>query len=593
MDTVVDRFRASVRRHPDRIALKDEHGDSLTYAEVLERAEQLALQLASADVGLEDRCALYLDRTVRVPIAMLAVLFAGAAYIPIDLGTPAPRIRAMLADASVRVVLSCDALEGALPEGPWRVLSCDVLERSAVPDGRLPQLSAGMAAYVMYTSGSEGRPKGVVIQHHSVVAFVDGVRELYQVDSDEVYLLYSSVAFDVATFDVYTALFTGARLVVASQATRRSVPRFQRLLRAEGVTFYMGTPGVLELLDPEALPALRTMAVGGQAIRADVANRWSSGRRFYNSYGPTETTVAVVAFHCAHRLQEGPPIGTPMPSHEAFILGPDLRPVADGESGELCIGGPGLCRGYLGLPRKTAASLIPHPLSSEPGRRLYRTGDRARRLPDGQIRFLGRLDRQVKVRGVRVEPAEIETVLNGLDGVRQSAVEFRSETGRLVAYVVFGEGTPTTPALLRRRLAQVLPDAMVPSRILPVDQIALASTGKVDWSALRDQTSVVPSVGVARPATPTESTLEAILCPVLDLPAIGRDQDLFELGMDSLGMIRLHAGIERQLGVELPLPALFEFSTISGLAEEVDRLRRMSEVVDRGGEVPEDGAREQ
>jgi amino acid adenylation domain-containing protein len=486
----------------------------------------------------------------------------------------------MLTDASVTIVLTEAGVSQLVPMGPWQVLDVDATERSSPdePGGAgVLAISPGQLAYVMFTSGSTGRPKGVLIEHRCVTAFVDGVRALYPVDARDRYVQFSSLAFDVSTFDIFCALLTGASVHVASMATRRSLDRIRLLLRGRAITLYMGTPGILKLLDPGDFPDLRLLAVGGEPIDRDLADRWAPGRQFLNSYGPTETTVGVVTHRFDGSDPGSPPIGRAMPNHRAYVLDERMRPAPVGVVGELFIGGPGTGRGYLDRPALTAAAFVPDPLGSEPGSRLYRTGDLVRWRADGQLIFLGRADGQVKIRGMRVEMGEITDALLAQPQVAQAAVRAVPDDLSgvlLVAYVVPAAHAAFDEPGLRDALAARLPSYMVPSEFVPLATMPLADTGKIDEAALivaRESAQAQP--GAAAPATTSTQRLliSDVLAPLLDTEAIAIDRNLFELGANSLHVLQILARVQDTFGVEVPFADFFEEPTAEGLAAAIDR----------------------
>jgi len=579
-ETIVARFDRQASATPEALAVTDESGTELSYSELRRRVDALAHRLREAGVRREQRCAVMVDRSANMAVAILAILAAGGAYVPVDLTTPDARVADMLTDAAVTIVLTEAGVSQLVPTGPWQVLHVDVTARNSSdgPDGA-PALaiSPSQLAYVMFTSGSTGRPKGVLIEHRCVTAFVDGVRALYPVDARDRYVQFSSLAFDVSTFDIFCALLTGASVHVASMATRRSLERIRLLLRDRAITLYMGTAGILKLLDPAEFPDLRLLAVGGEPVDRDVADRWAAGRQFLNSYGPTETTVAVVAYRFDGSDPGSPPIGRAMPNHRAYALDTRMRPVPIGVVGELFIGGPGTGRGYLDRPALTAAAFVPDPLGTEPGSRLYRTGDLVRWRPDGQLVFLGRVDGQVQIRGMRVEMGEITDVLLAQPQVAQAAV--RAVPGnvsgvQLVAYVIPAAPGTFDETGLRDALAARLPSYMVPSEFVPLATMPLADTGKIDEAALvvaREFARAQP--GVAAPATTATQRLliSDVLAPLLDTDAIAIDRNLFELGANSLHVLQILARVQDTFGVGVPFADFFEEPTAEGLAAAIDR----------------------
>lgn len=584
---IVAGFTRQAAATPDRLAVADEHGTTLTYAQLRTAANALARRLLQAGVRAEQRCAVMVDRTALMPVAILATLKAGAAYVPLDLTTPGGRVSDMLLDASAAVVITERKLDHLRPPGPWQVLYAD---EAAFPGGGPPEdpdveISPRQLAYVMYTSGSTGRPKGVLIEHGCVTAFVEGCRRSYRLGEDDTYLQFSSLAFDVSTFDIFCALLTGASVHVASMETRRSLPRVRRMLRDRGITVYMGTPGILKLLDPGDFPRLRLLAVGGEPYPGEFVSRWRAGRQFFNSYGPTETTVGVVIHECTGPIDGPPPIGRAMPRHRAYVLDPRMWPVPVGVPGELCIGGPGVGRGYLGRPGQTAERFVPDPWSGEPGARLYRTGDLAQWRPDGQIVFLGRSDSQVKIRGMRVELGEVTEVISAQPQIAQAVVRAVADPvsgARIVAYLVPAPGAAWDELALRTQIGQRLPDYMMPSELIPLAAVPLGDTGKVDESALTSARAAAgapaaappPASGPSPAMTATERQLvTGILRPLLGADALDPGQNLFEFGATSLHVVQMLDLVYETFAVEVTANDFFDDPTVRGLARCIDQER--------------------
>ncbi|HEX6699488.1 MAG TPA: amino acid adenylation domain-containing protein [Gaiellaceae bacterium] len=577
--TIVDRFDAVAARVPDRVAVVDELGGELTYDALRREANRFAQHLFALGVRPEDRCAVFVERSAGTVVTLLGVLKAGCAYVPVDPDVPDARLEAMLADCAAAVVVTDSSLAARVPAGPWRVvvLDRDRGEIDARPDAApVAAVAPASLAYVMYTSGSTGGPKGVLVEHRSVCAFVRGAQELYELTEDDRFAQVSSLAFDVSTFDVFASLLTGASVCVATAETRRSLDRLRSLLRDREISVYMGTPGVLELLEPGDFPALRLLAVGGEAFSGAFATRWAHGRRFLNSYGPTETTVGVVVKECTGTWEASPPIGRATPNHRAYVLDEHLRPVPIGVTGELYVGGPGVARGYLGRSGLTASAFVPDPFSGAPGARMYRTGDLARWLPTGDLVFLGRRDRQVKVGGVRIELAEIEDALRKHPQVQQALVVPTEGSGgltKLVAAIVAAGQAPSVSSL-RAAVASWLPPNMIPSEFVVLEQLPLTDSGKVDVAAIlaaRDANAGQAARAVVSARTETERRVaDEILKPVLELEEIGVDENFFELGGHSLQVLSVLARVRSIFGVEIRVAQFFQVPTLAGIAAAID-----------------------
>ena len=580
---------------PDAVAVVDGER-SLTYRELDERTGALARRLAGLLDGPDRTVGVLADRSVEAVVAFLGVLRAGAAFVPLDPGFPPDHLRYLAADTAVRAVLAPPAhldLAAELTDAPVLALDDGVRDGDA-PDGPPPDAAAPVTAgprtlaYVMYTSGSSGRPKGVAVEHRSVLAYVRGAHD--QVPGpDDVVLQAAQLGFDLSTYEIWGALCNGARLVVHPpgrldpQAVARTVAR-------HGVTVGIFATGALhEMIDaaPEALGAYRLVLAGGDVLSPGHARRLRAahpGTRLVNAYGPTEATGTAMVFEVGD-LPPGRsvPIGRPMANNTVHLLDGDLRPVAPGDVGEVCIGGDGVARGYLGLADLTAERFVPDPFGGDPDGRLYRSGDLARLLPDGELEYLGRLDDQVKIRGYRVEPAEVAAVLGGHPAVGAVEVVVREDLPghkRLVAYVT--AGWDVDPQRLRRYLRRRVPHYLVPSAFVVLDALPLTRNGKVDRSALpapgRSGDGRPPSVG-------TEQDVARLWGRVLAVDDVLAGDDFLESGGDSLLALQLLAAVRDELGVELPLDAVFDHPTVADLARRIDGARR-SPAVDGDRRLP-------
>jgi amino acid adenylation domain-containing protein len=578
-------FEAQVERGPDAGALVW-RGERLTYGELNERANRLARHLRRLGVGPDVRVGLCAERSVDLIVGLLGVLKAGGAYVPLDPVLPAGRLRFMVEDSRAALVVSHAATEGRLPPAVRQVrLDGDrrEIDRESgdnPPSSRLP----GCAAYVIYTSGSTGAPKGVVVPHAAVTTFIRTLCRDYGLGPEDRFLQFASLGFDVSVWEIHGALASGATLVLRDDAALEQPEDFLRSCAERGITV-MDLPTALwheiAMLPEPRLPAsLRLFFIGSERALPERAERWRErmgGRvRLINAYGPTETTVTATAADLAvARLLPGREVsvGRPVAGTEVYIVSRDLRPTAPGIPGELVLGGPRLARGYLDRPGLTAERFVPHPYASEPGERLYRTGDRARFQADGEIEFLGRIDHQVKVRGFRIELGEIETVLAAHAAVAQAVVVAREDVPgdvRLAAYVVPEAASAAgLPAYLREKL----PDYMVPAWFTFLPALPLTAGGKVDRRALPAPERTGGEPGAA-PRTPTEELLAAIFGEVLELAAVGVNDSFFALGGHSLLATRLVSRVRGAFGVELPLRALFDGPTVAGLAAAVDAALR-------------------
>jgi amino acid adenylation domain-containing protein len=563
--TVIDLFQDHVLRTPDAMALTFS-GETMTYAELNDRSNQLAHFLRRLDVGPEVRVGACFERGPEMVVAFLAILKAGGTYVPLDTDFPIERLAYMIEDAACTVVLSEKKMRVKLPL-QLHVVTIDD-DQAKITSESTQSLSSiagpANAAYVIYTSGSTGRPKGVVIEHRNVINMVQAQRDVFAVRESDTVLQFFSFSFDVSVFATLMALCAGARLVLGTREELLPGPGLLELLETEEVTVGVLPPVVLDHLPEARLAKLRQIIVGGEPWSEDLLHIWGKGRRFFNSYGPTETTVQATVGEC--RAGEGrPSIGQPIVNARIYLLDETGNPVPVGVAGELYIGGRGVGRGYLDYAL-TAEKYVPDPFSAEGGARLYRTEDWAHWLPDGRLNLLGRKDEQVKIRGHRVELGEIESVLGQHPAVLQSAVMIRSADRRqmhLVAYVVQRAGQTAGTAELRGHLKDKLPDYMMPAQFVMLPELPLNSSGKVDRHALP---AVEPGTSDGRrPRTPEEEVLCQIFAEVLGLERVGIDDSFFDLGGHSLMATRLASRIRSILGLELPLRTLFESPTVAGL----------------------------
>ncbi|HEX6045329.1 MAG TPA: amino acid adenylation domain-containing protein [Pyrinomonadaceae bacterium] len=564
-------FEQQAERVPHAIALvfEDRH---MTYEELNRRSNQLAHCLLAAGVGPESFVGLLLERSPETIVALLGILKSGAAYVPLDPAFPPARLSYMLDDAKVEILVTEQRLVESLPLSPAvRVVGMGDEEISKQPDHN-PRfhVSGDNAIYAIYTSGSTGAPKGVVAVHRAVCNVVAAFAESFGVRPESCVLQFASLGFDASVEEIFTALTVGARLCLVSRETMLSGRRLVEYCEERKVTVATLPPSMLAVLSPEEWPALERVISAGERCPAEVAARWSRGRRFINGYGPTEATIGCVFYESNGAHAGEPPIGRPISNIQIYLLDQRLNPVPLGAAGEMYIGGLGVARGYLGRADLTAERFIPDPFSTEPGARLYRTGDLTRYLPDGNIRFLGRRDEQFKIRGLRIEPGEIEATLKQHAAIVDAAV-VTDDDRRLVAYVVAQPGVVVTREELRAFARERLPDYMTP-RFVPVDTLPLTPTGKVDRNALRARTRMQPEQDDERvgPRDLLESQLARIWEELLHVKP-GVHDDFFELGGHSLLLVSLLARVEQVTGKKLEVASVFRAPTIELLASLLRR----------------------
>ncbi|MFC5743626.1 non-ribosomal peptide synthetase [Dyella tabacisoli] len=579
---------AQATHRPDAVALHDAEG-ALSYAALDQQAQQLAHYLRRLGVGPEVVVGLCLRRTRHALIGMLGILKAGGAYLPLDEHQPAERLAYLLEDAAVPVVVTETALEEVLPSH-WGHVVCvdDPQERqriAAQPADALAAVAAEQLAYVIYTSGSSGQPKGVMVRHGGLTNYARYAAKRFDAGEGSGAPVNSSLSFDLALTSVYPLLISGGTVYLLSGDD--DVQELATLLLASrDLTLLKLTPSHLEAVH-KFIPVgqlggrVRKLILGGERLKAGTLARWreeAPETALYNHYGPTETTVGCVVEALAEldaSLGEAMPIGRPVANTRVYVLDEDGQPVPVGVVGELYIAGAGLARGYLRRAGLTAQRFVADPYGPA-GERMYATGDRVRYRVDGRLDFLGRTDQQVKVRGYRVELGEIEARLSEHAAVAEAAVvrEETAELERLVAYVVNAPGRTASAAELREHLKRGVPEYMLPSVFVTLEQLPLTANGKVDRRRLPTVQGHAAGEGYVSAQTPMEQALAAIWGEVLKLEQVGIEEDFFELGGHSLLATRVVAQVRDVLSVELPLRELFEYPRIRELAERIEALRR-------------------
>ena len=572
-------FEQQVARTPDAVALV--FGEAaLTYRELNRRANQLAHCLRGLGVGPDALVGLLLERGPDMIIGILGIHKAGGAYVPLDPGYPAERLRFLLADSKPPLLLTHAHLRDTLPAHTARVLCLDTdfPQLASQPEENPPPLAlASHLAYVIYTSGSTGAPKGVLIEHGCVSNLLRTRSELFACGPGSRVLQFFSFSFDASVLELAFTLTSGATLVQAPRAALLPGADLSRLLREQAITILHLTPSVLAALPVDELPALQTIAVGGEVCTSQLVARWAAGRRFCNGYGPTECTVLSTFSRCeALDAEQEPSIGRPIPGAEIHILDSALQPVPVGVPGELYIGGPGLARGYLNRPELTAERFIVNPLPEARSPRLYRTGDRARFRPDGCIEFLGRTDRQVKLRGFRIELGEIESLLLRHPEVAEAAVVLRTEPPgdpRLAAYVVPRQAEALELAAelavrLTSYLKEQLPEPMVPPSFSVLARLPTSAVGKLERSALPSPalTAAATRPLYEAPAFEIERVIIAAWQEVLCCEGIGVRDNFFDLGGHSLRLAEVQSQLQAALLREVPMMDLFRYPTVRELA---------------------------
>jgi amino acid adenylation domain-containing protein len=574
-------FEAQAARIPDRPAISFD-GETWSYDALNRRSNQLAAFLRNLGVGTGVLVGIAMERSLDMVAAVLATMKAGGAYVPLDISYPRERLSFMLGDSQARVLLTHRRLVDRLPASAAEVVCLDEAwpEVGALPDANV----AGGAtprdlAYVIYTSGSTGQPKGVMIEHRSMINATWEQARVIDGHPDSRILQFSTFSFDGWVYELMMAVGAGAELCLAPRDALLPGPELVALLREKAITTVLLPPSALAVLPASELPALRCLSVAGEPCPPDLAARWMAGRRLFNVYGPTEVTC-----WCTQASFTEPVpvvhIGRPMANADVYILDPHGEPVPVGIPGELHVGGAGLARGYLNRPELTAQRFISHPFRDEPDARLYRTGDLARYAPDGSIEFLGRLDHQIKLRAFRIELGEIETALLAHAAVREAVVVCREDQPgdrRLVAYMVLHDvdaarGSEVVAAL-RGELQSRLPEYMVPSAMVPMPALPLTANGKIDRAALPPPDAVRPAMDApfVGPRTPVEQAIARVWSELLGINAIGVNDHFFsDLGGHSLLATQVCSRLRDTFEIDVPLRTFFETGTVASLGRTVE-----------------------
>lgn len=603
MDDVwlINLFEAQVEDTPGNVALAFAD-ETVTYQELNQRANQLAHTLRDWGVQPETLVGIFLERSIEMVVALLAVFKAGCAYVPFDPATPQARLAYMLADAQIALLLTQRDLLARLPETavPLHFLDTERSHIATAPITNLPATNTpNSLAYVIYTSGTTGKPKGVLVPQRGLLNHALAMREYYQLQPDDRVLQFASLSFDVAAEEIFPTLLAGAALVLRPESVITSLSQFQKFLQQAKITavnlpttFWHEWVNELAYA-PQELPAqLRLVVVGSEEAQPAKLHQWQQlvgpRVRWCNAYGPTEATITALIYEPPGLIPpDAPtvPIGTPIANMQAYILDEQLHEVPIDTAGELYLGGVGLASGYLGQPQLTAEKFIPHPFATNAT--LYRTGDRARRRPDGQIEFLGRVDDQVKIRGYRIELRAVETVLRQHPQVASAAVVAQKDSNgrsQLIAYLIPKAQPAPTAAGLRHHLQSQLPAYMIPAAFVTLDRFPLTPSGKIDRQALLAPAAPQRQLDhdLVPPGTPLEQELVALWEELLDGIGLGITDDFFALGGHSLLLTQLSSRLRREYQVELPLTVFLQQPTIAHLAELLETAPASSMVLPPG-----------
>jgi amino acid adenylation domain-containing protein len=574
-------FEAQVARSPDALALVFEN-EKLTYRELNQRANQLAHHLQKLGVGPDTLVGICVERSLGMVIGLLGVLKAGGAYVPLDPTYPPERLAFIRQDAQLALLLTQARLVESLGESETRTLCLDgdwapVSRQSE--ENPVSQATADNLAYVIYTSGSTGRPKGVAIAHRSTVAMLDWSREVFPAADRAGVLASTSICFDLSVFELFVPLSWGGRVILSENALQ-----LPGLAAVQEVALVNTVPSAMaELVRLEGLPpSVRTVNLAGEPLPRQLVDQLYQHDHIecvFNLYGPSEDTTYSTFALIQKDSQRTPAIGRPVTHSQMYLLNGQGALAPPGVPGELYIGGEGLARGYLARPELTAERFLPDSFGGKSGGRLYKTGDLARYLPDGQLEFLGRIDHQVKIRGFRIEPGEIEAALSQHPDVHETAVVAREDVPgdkRLIAYIV-PNGKPPTFSAMRNFLRKKLPEHMIPAAFIMLEQIPLTPNGKVDRQALPTpgKTQAESETGLVTPRNPVEEKLAEIWADILQRERIGIHDNFFELGGHSLLATRVVSQVQATFQVLLPLHILFEMPSVADIAQEI--VRRQAE----------------
>jgi amino acid adenylation domain-containing protein len=579
--SVAELFEDIAAASPDSIAISF-RSEELSYGELNVRANRLAHRLRRIEVGAETLVGCCIERSLDLIVALVAILKAGGAYLPLDPSYPKECFDYLLKDTNTPVMLTQKSLATFLPVG--RSVKRICVDEDYTPpstDDDVNPIPAGgptSLAYVMYTSGSTGQPKGVMVENRAIVRLVRNTN-FCKFGPEEVFLQFAPISFDASTLEIWGPLLNGGRLVVMPPESA-SLEDLGRTIRDQGVTTLWLTAGLFNLMVEQRLEDLRPIRqflAGGDVLSSHHVRTVLENFpdcTLINGYGPTENTT----FTCCHAMRAGGsvpdsiPIGRPISNTRVYILDEQMHPLQPGEAGELYAAGDGVARGYLNNPEATAEKFVADPFHSGAGGRMYRTGDLARWYEDGTVEFLGRIDNQVKINGHRIEPAEIEAAMRGHGGVKDICVVAHADgngSKRLVAYYVSTTKACLSVRELRENLASKLPQFMVPALFVAVDSLPLSTNGKVDRAALP-----VPLSDIPTPREPSKTRLEQSIADlwkrILQTQFVGLDDNFFDLGGDSLLLLAVHSNLQKMLHVEIPVTDLFKFTTVRTVARHLE-----------------------
>ncbi|MBP2329728.1 amino acid adenylation domain-containing protein [Kibdelosporangium banguiense] len=558
--------------NPDAVAAVC-RGVEMTYGELDRKADLLAAHLRTRGVQHEQIVAIAMDRDLDTLVAMLGVLKAGAAFAMIDPSLPVKRLEYILSDTKASLVIARSSTVDKLPEpAGWSVVLADAGEATVEPLAEWATQDS--LAYVLYTSGSTGQPKGVLIEHRALRCFVEAYRRSFDMTADDRMLQLPALTFDASMGEIFTGLTIGATLVLVSPEEGSAPDQLAKLMREQRVTYADMAPAILSILEAGPYPDLKYVVSGADAVPAEMVNKWNlPGRRFLDLYGPTEAAVACTEYECEHKeWVSPPPIGHPHVNRLVYVVDQHNNLVPRGVPGELLIGGDeGLARGYLNQPELTAEKFVPDPF--RPSGRVYRSGDLVRWREDFELEFLGRIDTQVKLRGLRIELGEIESVILSHPQVRMAVVLLGADSRgeqRLVGYYTATTADPPSPADLRRHLSEQLPEYMVPTAWVSLAEFPLTTARKIDRKALPEPVDTAQAREFIPPSTATEIQVAAVFGDVLGVARVGANENFFDLGGNSLQAMRVVSRINKAFGVKVNVRLLYGTSTVAAIASKID-----------------------
>jgi amino acid adenylation domain-containing protein len=576
-------FEERAKRRPDATAvvLEEQH---ITYQQLDRRANQVANYLKRNGVVIETLVGLCVQPSVEAIVGLLGVLKAGGAYVPLDPTYPEERLALMAQDCGIRILLTQERLIGGAVGRLASAVSLDSSSETIAKESEEDpsvEIRGPNLAYVMYTSGSTGQPKGVLVSHAGIYNAIASSVALFALDEDAIIPQLASLSFDVSAMEIFAALSAGGKLCLVEGASRLGGYPTAEFIRRFQCTALVMTPAVLGVVPNEGLVSVCTVVVGGDIYSHALVAKWSRERRFFNAYGPTEASICSCAMEVRDDHYVVPPVGRAFNNVQTYILDSTLLPVPVGVQGELNLGGTGLARGYLNQVRITADQFLPSPFGRVPGERIYRTGDMARFLPDGSIQVLGRVDNRVKIRGFRIEIGEVEVALRRHSGVKDALV-MAQETPfgkRLIAYLVPTEDESVEAIALRRYLKATLPGYMIPSTFVTLQSVPLTSNGKVDRRALPTvrADNLLAETDPIPPRTETERSIAKIWQEILGIDHVGVTDNFFDLGGDSILCIMVAGRISEELCIEMPVSRIFEGPTVAEMAALIDHPRAADE----------------